>query len=62
MKAFPAILLLMASVAFVLAGCSDSSTPVATPGDQMVGSGHVMGLAKAGVIHAVSGSAHEKFG
>ncbi len=61
MKAFPVILLLMASMAFVLMGCSDSSAPVATAGDQVVGFGHVMGLEKAGVIHAVSGSAHVKF-
>jgi hypothetical protein len=58
MKLLSCALLLMASMAFVLLGCSDRSTPIATPTDQMAPPVSATGLAKGGVLHAVTGSAN----
>ncbi len=59
MKICPCILLLMASMAFVLGGCSDNSAPILSPTEQSVASpGSSAALAKAGVRHSVTGSAN----
>jgi hypothetical protein len=62
MKILSCALLLMASLAFVLAGCSDNSVPPVTPGEPTLSPASTSPvLQKGGVTHAVSGSAHWKF-
>ncbi|MBP1648394.1 MAG: hypothetical protein H6Q30_1839 [Bacteroidetes bacterium] len=61
MKILSVALVLMASLAFVLLGCSDNSSPVVSPTDQVLSSPtSSTGLAKAGVevIHSLRGSAN----
>lgn len=59
MKALSFALMLMASLGFVLLGCSDNSAPVAGPTDQAItSSSSVADLAKGGVLHSVTGSGH----
>jgi hypothetical protein len=50
MKTFPFILLLMASLALVLAGCSDNSTPVAVPRDEAIALSPASNFAKASPV------------
>ena len=59
MKTISFALLLMASLAFVLMGCSDNSGPLLAPTDQ-AGSSPTSPMvpAKVGVQHSVTGSAH----
>jgi hypothetical protein len=57
MKLLSCALLLMASMAFVLAGCSDKSDSLLTPKEQPTATGS--SLAKGGpVVHAATGSMH----
>jgi hypothetical protein len=58
MKPISCVLLLMASLAFVLMGCSENVAPVSGPGGQSTASSSsAVPLAKGGsVIHSVSGS------
>jgi hypothetical protein len=57
MKARSLALLLMASLAFVLLGCSDNSNSVVTPSDQTINaSSSPRSLAKGGVTISVTGS------
>ncbi len=58
MKLLSCALLLMASLAFVLLGCSENSTPIASPTNQMAPPMPAAGLAKGGVLHSVTGSAN----
>lgn len=59
MRILPVALLLMASLALVLVGCSDSSAPLVSPTDQSVSlPGSSATLAKAGVRHSVTGTAN----
>jgi hypothetical protein len=60
MKILSPALLLMASVAFVMLGCSDKSGPVEVPTDQALSSQTSSGsLAKGGmVVHSATGSGH----
>jgi hypothetical protein len=61
MKTLSLALLLMASMAFVLLGCSDNSSPVVSPTDQVLSSPTAStGLAKAGVkaVNSLRGSAN----
>ena len=60
MKILSVALLLMASMAFVLLGCSDKSTSPVTPGEQTIGApSSSAGLAKMGdEQHSATGSAH----
>ncbi len=62
MKAFPVILLLMATMALVLAGCSDSSAPISELADQTASAMSSSGtLGKMGTeMHSVTGTAHWK--
>ncbi len=58
MKLLSLILLLFASMAFVLLGCSDNSAPIVAPSDQALSTAtSTTALAKAGpVIHSASGN------
>lgn len=57
MKILPVALLLMASMAFVLLGCSDNSSSLLTPKEQPTAAGS--SLAKGGpVVHDATGSMH----
>lgn len=59
MRLFSSALLLVASLAFVLLGCSDNSSAPVMPTDQAVTSaGSSAPLAKGGVRHSVTGSAN----
>jgi hypothetical protein len=61
MKVLSVALLLMASMAFVLLGCSDNSSPVVSPTGQVLNSPNTStGLAKAGVkaVNSLRGSAN----
>ncbi len=62
MKTFPFILLLMASLAFVLVGCSDRSVPISGLADQTASAVSSSGtLGKMGTeVHSVTGTAHWK--
>ncbi len=58
MRTIPFVLLLMASMVFVLLGCSDNSSPIASPGELGPASASSqMGLAKGGVLHSATGNA-----
>lgn len=58
MKSFSVVLLLMASLAFVMTGCSDNSNSLVTPSDQSVASSVTTqaSLAKGAVVRSVTGS------
>jgi hypothetical protein len=57
MKILSCALLLMASLAFVLLGCLDNSSPIVVPTDQAVSTAtSSSSLAKGGVLHSVTGS------
>jgi hypothetical protein len=59
MKVLSLVLLLMASMAFVLVGCSDNSVPIAGPTGQAISSGSAASLAKLGEdLHSATGSGH----
>jgi hypothetical protein len=59
MKILSLALMLMASMAFVMLGCSDNSNSVVTPTDLAISSVSLpASLAKGGVLHSVTGSAH----
>jgi hypothetical protein len=61
MKTFSLVLLLIASMAFVLVGCSDNSTPVAGPTEQALSTAaSSSSLAKGGIINSVTGTGHWK--
>ncbi len=64
MKILSLALLLMASMAFVLAGCSDISAPVASPTEQTSSTqSGTPSLAKGGpVVHSVTGSTNIQYG
>jgi hypothetical protein len=57
MKTLSFALFLMASLAFVLSGCSDRSAPVVGPADQAISASTVSSsLAKGGILNSVTGS------
>ena len=58
MKPIPLALLLVASMAFVMLGCSENSSSLVTPSDQPVGSSVTSqaSLAKGAVVRSVTGS------
>jgi len=59
MKTLSLVLLLMASMAFVLLGCSDNSGPIAGPNDQAFSAGaSPTALAKGAVERSVTGNAN----
>jgi hypothetical protein len=59
MKIFSVALLLMATLAVVLLGCSDNSAPIASANEQVAPTTTSPGnLAKGGVVHSVTGSAN----
>ncbi len=61
MKTVSLALLLMASLAFVMLGCSDNSNSLVTPTEQSIASSSspvALGKAEAGVLNTVTGSAH----
>ncbi len=64
MRTFPFVLLLMASMAFVLVGCSDNSNSVLTPGEESIAaSGSSSSLSKGGPgIHSATGNADIFYG
>jgi hypothetical protein len=64
MKLLSCALLLMASMAFVLLGCSDTTGPVATSTEQALSTGALpLSLGKGGpVVHSATGSAHTILG
>ena len=61
MKTLSFALLLMASLAFVLLGCSDDSNAVVNPGDQTIAtSAHSASLAKGkAILHSATGASNE---
>jgi len=62
MKTFCCAFLLMASMAFVLLGCSDNSGPVAASNEQVTAPSNASSLAKGGpVVHSVTGSSLLRF-
>jgi hypothetical protein len=62
MKNLSLALLLVASMAFVLVGCSDNSAPLVSPEDAVVSSvTSQASLAKGDVLNSATGSAHYKF-
>jgi hypothetical protein len=61
MRALSLALLLMASMAFVLGGCSDNSNSVVTPSEQALATpASSSSLAKGGILHSATGSGHWK--
>jgi hypothetical protein len=59
MKILSLALLLMASMAFVLLGCSENTNPLLPTSDQTYSSSQSSGLAKGGaVVHSASGGGH----
>ena len=61
MKTLSLALLLMASMAFVLLGCSDNSSPLVSPTDpvlQAQTANQSLGLSKGEVVHSATGSGH----
>jgi hypothetical protein len=59
MKTLSLAVLLVASLAFVMLGCSDNSAPIAGPNDQALSSPTFSSsLAKGGILNSVTGSAH----
>jgi hypothetical protein len=64
MKTLSCVLLLMASLAFVMLGCSDDLAPIAAPNEQALSTAASSnGLAKGGpVVHSATGSAHTILG
>jgi hypothetical protein len=61
MKTFLFALLAVSSMAFLLTGCSDNSTPVASPAAQSINSPNSsMSLAKGGaIVHSATGAAND---
>ncbi len=60
MKILSAALLLTASVAIVLMGCSDNTAPITGTDEPAMSKASASPLAKEGVVHSVTGSAHWK--
>jgi hypothetical protein len=58
MKILSLALLLVASMAFVLLGCSDKSAPIVAPNDQGMVSSSASSLAKGDVLYSATGGAH----
>ena len=55
MKTLSCVLLLMASMAFVLVGCSDNSAPLSPIESAVTAAGSPAALAKGGNLHSVTG-------
>jgi len=61
MKILSVALLVMASMAFVLSGCSDKSGPIVAPTDQAMSSGSTAGPSKTDCqLHSAAGTAYWK--
>jgi hypothetical protein len=59
MKTLSLVLLLIASMAFIMMGCSDNSSPVVSSKNQAINTASSnMSLAKGGVQHSLTGSAN----